>query len=120
LREKLQAIDGKRARYRAVFDHFHSRTSHGFEVKSLIVRDVTDAAGNPVCDHLWFRRGKQFNDLQLQPGDRIEFEARADSYRKGYIEKQLDYCLKNPTKVCRLATPNSMTANLPLFAHAGI
>jgi hypothetical protein len=123
MREKLKAIEGRRARYRAVFECFHSRTSFGYEVKSLILRDVTDAAGNPVCDHLWFRRGKQFDELQLQPGDRVEFEARAGSYLKGYgppEEKRLDYCLKNPTKVKRLAVPNAMTADLPLFAHAGI
>lgn len=123
MRDKLRAIEGQRARYRATFDQFNSRTSFGYEVKTLLLRDVTDVHGREICDHIWFRRGKQFDNLNLQPGDRVEFQARADSYRKGYgsrEEKQLDYCLKNPTKVCRLAVPNTMTANLPLFELAGI
>ena len=125
MREKLAAIKGQRARFRAKFDGFHERTKRGFVIKSVILVNVTDAiTGAEVCDHVWMRRGKQFDGLGLQIGDRVEFEARVEGYWKGYggpEEQRYDYGLKFPTLVRKLATPNQTLAameQLPLFAMA--
>ncbi|MOA55104.1 hypothetical protein D3C78_1788350 [compost metagenome] len=66
--------------------------------------------GRLATDHLWFNLTKGFKDLRLQPGDRVQFDARAKPYTKGYKGKrksinkpvQDDYKLSHPTKVRRL------------------
>ncbi len=58
--------------------------------------------------------GRQFAALQLQPGDRVSFDARVMRYRKDYRgdREEGEYCLKWPTRMYKM---NSGRV-LPLFA----
>lgn len=62
MREKLKEINGVRARFRGRFERFGSRTSSGY------VKEMTD--------HVWLNLTPTVKALNLQPGDRIEFDAR--------------------------------------------
>lgn len=114
MREKLKAIDGQRATFRATFSKYGSRTSCGFTVQMALFVNVRDDHGNEICDHLWLRYGKQIRELQLYAGDEILFEGRATRYVKGYHDdRHVDYCLKNPRNIRKVE--QRAVETLPLF-----
>lgn len=64
-----------------------------------------------VTDHLWFKRTLQFQRIDAQPGDIIQFDARVDDYYKrdqyaDYYSKIRDYRLVRPTKIKNISRPN--------------
>jgi hypothetical protein len=105
MREMLQQIDGVRARFRGTFREFGQRTSYGYVKRMALLVGVTDLRGEEMCDHLWLNLTLQVQRLDLQPGDRIEFDARVRPYTKGYYDnRQRDYRLSNPTNFTKLGT----------------
>lgn len=130
MRERLAAIAGLRTRFRGRFVRFGTATvkfwlngdRRSKEVSTLVLEEITDDRGNPLTDHLWFKVGKQFESLDLQPGDRIEFTARVESYRKRARDDEgsylaFDYCLKRPTNMVKLGVHDGAGRGL-LFADA--
>jgi hypothetical protein len=130
MREELKRIVGVRARFRGTFERYGSAIvrfsirgrMRSHPVKTLILLDVTDARGNLLTDHLWFRCGKQFNELQLQRGDRVEFTATVERYVKrtrdeydGGFYLEGDYCLKRPARMFKLGVHDEKGRGL-LFA----
>lgn len=115
IREHLSRIDGQRAVYRATFSRFDGRTSHGYFVPTALFVNVRNVHGHEVCDHIWMRKGKQIDDLKLAPGDVIEFRATSKPYWSGYIDRHLNYGLKNPTNMVKLGEERTI-GDLPLFA----
>ncbi len=80
--------------------------------RTVLLKDICDAGGVIVCDHLWFNLTKAFALLNLQPGDRVQFDARVKKYVKGYFGRrddvfdkpaEVDYKLSHPTKVTKVA-----------------
>jgi hypothetical protein len=73
----------------------------------ILLRDVTCAVtGEFLTDHLWFICGLW--SVDLDEGDRFEFNARVTQYIKGYRgsanweeppEPQFDWRLERPTKI---------------------
>ena len=64
-----------------------------------------------VTDHLWFKRTLQFQRIDAQPGDIIQFDARVDDYYKrdqyaDYHNKVRDYRLVRPTKIKNISRPD--------------
>ncbi len=105
MREKLKAINGVRARFRGTFDRFGERTSGGYIKRMVLLKTITDARGNEMCDHLWLNLTVQVKRLTLVPGDRIEFDARVCPYTKGYYDnRQCDYRLSHPTNFTKIGT----------------
>ena len=133
MRERLQAIEGQRVTFRADFSRVGKKTSHfrlngrvvSKEVKTILLLNVLDSVNRPVCDHIWFTMGKQFEDLKLKEGDRVQFDAESVPYTKGYAgwrdgedlpDLETDYKLRLPTRVKRLT--QEPVAVLPLFQMA--
>lgn len=117
MRERLKEINGVRARFRGTFDRYGTAVVRfrirgrmcSKTVTTLVLTDVTDAAGNILTDHLWFRLGKQFGNLDLHHGDRVEFTATVEKYHKRQRDEYdgdyyliEDYCLKRPAKMFKL------------------
>lgn len=134
MREELQKREGKRGKFSCTVQRFGSRTSGGYYKQTLLVTDVRDELGNQVTDHLWFTVGKQIRDLNLQPGEQIEFVATVRPYRKGYRGRRddieapppsTDYGLKFPREFKRKGKTHADVAGMPLFttddteAHGG-
>lgn len=119
MRERLAQIKDVRATFRATVDQFGSRTSHGHYKPMIMLANVRDSHGNVMTDHVWFDHCKWVDELNLQPGDEIQFEARVRPYLKGYIDKHLDYKLNRPTKIRKLVCA-AMLKPEPLFANAGL
>lgn len=117
MREELKKLEGVRTRFRGTFSRYGSACERfriegricTKEVRTLVLLDVTDERGNLLTDHLWFKCGKQFEGLNLQDGDRVEFTARVEKYHKRVrddfdddVYLIDDYCLKRPTKMVKL------------------
>lgn len=112
MREKLAEREGMRGAYHGVFVRFgvksgwRGRTDH-----TLLLKDIIDSNGQPICDHLWFNLTKAFAALNLQTGDVVYFDARVRDYVKGYrgyrddvwdVPVELDYKLSFPTRVSKV------------------
>ena len=80
--------------------------------RTLLFTEITDDCDRWICDHIWFQSSQVLDALALVPGDQIEFQARAQPYKKGYLgfsryttaHKPLsrDWRLSNPRHVRRL------------------
>ena len=106
-RHKLGALEGKRLRFQARIERRSEKPAYrGLPVPTLLLSGVSLAeTGDEVTDHLWFTAGKWAESLR--PGDLIEFDARVDSYVKGYrgsredvhLPEESDWHLERPTRV---------------------
>src|SRR6187551_1088723 len=106
MRTKLQDKIGQRKRFRAVFTRFGKKVNHnGYSDTTILLTNVTDIETNSrVADHLWFAYTKGFEKEPLNEGVTVEFDARVKIYKKGYVNRQLsfnlrqsDYKLSHPT-----------------------
>lgn len=99
MREKLAPLVGKRFRFRATYSRRALHTRGGYGVERCLFHDVVDAlSGSEMTDHVHFDLA-QWN-RNLQPGDRIEFDATVSAYVKGYYDdRRLDYKLTRPSRV---------------------
>lgn len=75
---------------------------HGYEVPTICLCDVKDLGGKVLTDHLWFTVGKTLAKLNLSENEIIKFDARVNSYRKGYYKNEYDYNLNYMTKIQRI------------------
>lgn len=84
---------------------------HGYYEQTVCFINLEDKVGNKLCEHLWFTIRKRIAALNLEVGDKVEFEATVKSYLKGYKGRrddvhdkplQRDYKLSNPTKMVKL------------------
>jgi hypothetical protein len=111
MRKALAKDDGVRANYTGVFVRYGTKNGFKGPVPTVLLSDIRDAAGQLVCDHLWFNLTKGFESAELCPGDHVQFDARVSKYIKGYMghvwERALDapleedYKLSYPTRVLR-------------------
>lgn len=89
-----------RGRFVATFARYGYRlTRHGVKT-SVLLMDVRDAVrGDPLCSHVWIVPSKPFDDLELEPGDDVAFNALVREYQKntpflngnGRHETELDW-----------------------------
>jgi hypothetical protein len=82
MREALKDRVGRRGEFTAQFKR-RGVAASGWGIKvTMLFIDVRDEAGTVVADHIWFKMGKQMDELKLEPGDRIRFMATVDTYQK--------------------------------------
>jgi hypothetical protein len=109
MREELRKLNGQRMTFRACFERFGSKKAYrGPDKITALFCDVQTSADETVTDHLWMIVGKRLDALQLQPGDRVEFDARVSKYRKGYWGRCEDLDLPPPTIDYRLSFPSKV------------
>jgi hypothetical protein len=125
MREALKERNGKRGRFYGTVKRFGSKPAYkGPPIVTLLLAVVRDEAGTQVTDHLWFVVRKQLKDLNLKPGDKIEFTARVKEYVKGYLGRRelddatppsIDYKLSHPASVKKVGSMHADVVGLPLF-----
>lgn len=121
MREKLQVCDGVRATFQGTFKRFGRKPGwRGRELQTILLVNLTNERGDAICDHLWLNLTAAFAGLDLQPGERVRFDARVHSYEKGYrgrdddyYDLTTDYGLARPTHPRRISPQPIET--LPLF-----
>lgn len=114
MRTALAAREEERATFRGTFTRFGTKRGwEGREAFTVLLIDIRDARGQPVCDHLWLNLTLQLERLGLEPGDIVQFDARVKAYTKGYFGRrtdgwekpiETDYKLSHPTKVQKITT----------------
>jgi hypothetical protein len=109
MRNELQKLNGQRMRFRGTVERYGSRSNwHGYPETTILLKDVCFASnGELACDHIWFKEGTWAWELEV--GTTFEFDARVDSYMKGYQGRRAeelelaclmrDYLLERPSKV---------------------
>ncbi|MHA1947271.1 MAG: hypothetical protein ACXAC6_17400 [Candidatus Hodarchaeales archaeon] len=107
-REKLKKLKGERRTFQGIFVRYGIKHNwHGFPVKTLLFKDISNGTGIILTDHIWFNMTKGFEKLgELNEGDLVQFDARIREYVKGYVnyrkmidERSIDYRLSHPTKI---------------------
>jgi len=108
IRKELARIVEERKSFRGTFVRYGFKSGwRGRRQETVLLRDIYETeTGTKITDHLWFNLTKQFESLQLSEGDRIEFDARAKAYVKGYVnnrgaidQRKIDYKLSHPTSI---------------------
>lgn len=101
---KKNGTDSRR-RYRATVGRFGEKSNNfGYYQtleETIMFKNIIDVEkGRIITDHLWFKVGKQIDQLKLNKGDGISFDARVGQYTKGYYPNiKVDYKLKNMSKI---------------------
>jgi len=107
MRAELEKSLGNRATFRARVERYGTKHGGG---ETILLRDVVDANGQIVADHLWLAVGVGLRRLAARAGEFIEFDATVATYVKGYRGKRdidappvsLDYKLANARSLRRL------------------
>lgn len=129
MREKLKDLEGQRGTFHATFSRLGRKNKrvpgkfgwYDKEFITVLLIDITDTHGTKICDHLWFNFTKGFKEAGMNPGERIQFDARSNPYFKGYLGsrdeewtgKEKDYCLVYPTNIQKI--DQQSIQDLPLF-----
>ena len=106
MRRRLEKMHGERLSFIGVFEKTGSKAGfRGEALTTVLLREVRLKATNQIItDHLWFNMTKEFRNLCLQKGDKVEFDARVKDYVKGYFRfdvQSTDYKLSHPTKISK-------------------
>lgn len=109
MRVKLKAYVDHRARFTATVGRFGTKPGwQGRSLRTILLTDIRNESGQIVTDHLWFQVGKRIDALNLQPGDRVNFKARADYYEAGYLGYRDDPDLPPPRRDLKLCFPTDL------------
>lgn len=109
MRTELAKFAGQRNWFRArIEDIGTGRSSSRRETILLVEVRCTDDLDAVVADHIWIKKGGQFQAVSI--GDVIEFDAEVEQYEKGYMnfrmgidETTIDYRLSKPSNVQAIA-----------------
>jgi hypothetical protein len=113
MRRKLADEEGKRKKFKAVFDRVGKKVNYkGYSEETILLKKIIDLESQRVvADHVWFNYTRGFIKASLKPQDEVEFEARVTEYRKGYVNRNYkidkstkDFKLSNPTKIKKQST----------------
>lgn len=109
MRKELKKYNGQRLSVTAIFERFGSKNGWHAPQKTILLKDIK-YGDELLTDHIWFTCGKTFESLDLVQGDVIQFDARVNSYTKGYQGYRedvysyvgKDYRLTHPTKAKKI------------------
>lgn len=81
MRDRLAAYMGQRRRYKARFiQHGWANPPGKRPYQTSLLRDIRDADGEPLCDHLWVREEPRLIRLAPRRGEAITFTAQVRTY----------------------------------------
>lgn len=106
-RSELAQRHGQRTTFRGTFVRFGQKSGWYGPTKTILMTDIVDSHGAPMCDHLWFTITEEFRALDLHPGDVVQFDGRITIYKKGYRGRggddlTTDYRLSRPTRTSKV------------------
>ena len=108
MRKELRNIGTKdRHTFTAEFVRYGIKNGWTGDVPTVLFKSIR-LGDKIVCDHLWFTCGKQFDSLNLEIGDIVQFDARVDSYIKGYMGYRDDIYDKPVEKDWKLSFPTKI------------
>lgn len=104
MRKGLKPLNEHRLKFSGTFERFGTKVGYNGKIeKTVLLVEIKAYDGAVVTDHLWFNYTTGFQKLALKKGDIVQFDARVQTYAKGYRdERSTDYHLTRPTKVALL------------------
>ena len=106
MRKELKKINDVRATFTGTFERYGFKSGWYMPERTVLLKDIRNANGKIVTDHLWFNLTKGMESLgELLEGQTIQFDARVKPYIKGYAGRDayepqsIDYKLSHPTKI---------------------
>lgn len=108
MREKLEQIKKYQLRFRAIVSRFSTKTNFKGETEKTVMLDSIKRLDTDelVADHVWLPLSISLSQLNLTPGKIIDFNAKIESYKKGYVNlkrgidnRKIDYKLSQLTKL---------------------
>ena len=120
MRKELKKIDQQSLRFCARIERFGTKTFKDHIDETILLKNVCRVdTKQQVTDHLWFTVGKTIGELNLQPGDVIEFDARVTGYEKGHSQSRTsDYKLSRPSKIVKVQNLANTQSPLLRFLHS--
>ena len=105
MRKELKKIEEERLVFTGTFERKGIKTGYKGPEETVLLRNIRDASGKLVTEHLWFNYTKGFAKHSLIPGCEVVFRARVKEYEKGYkgyrddvyVPIEVDYKLSHPT-----------------------
>ena len=83
MRDVLAILEGSRGVYRALVVRLGSRPiSPSIRQRTVLLRHVATAQGEPITEHLWLPIGRRLAAADPRPGDLLEFAATVVPYIK--------------------------------------
>jgi hypothetical protein len=100
MRTGLQGLNGRKARFVAVFWKYGTYRRGGVAGKSILLRDLCDLKGRCVADHIWINYTAGFDAAgTFRQGDIVQFTATVGEYVRGYMGERIDDRLKRPVSI---------------------
>lgn len=110
MRTKLQALQGKRTKFTAIFGGYSTYRKRGVVGESILLRNLRDMSGTLLTAHVWINYTVDFDAAgTFQEGDIVEFTATVDEYLHGYRGEKIDDRLARPPTIdYRLKYPRNV------------
>jgi len=111
MRNGLQKYNGLRKTFVGTFIKFGRKEYKGYFKITLLFKNIkrVNNQKNIITDHIWFNLTKEFDNIRLEPGDLISFDARIVEYYKGYKGYKEDLQMMKPIeKDYRLSHPRNI------------
>jgi len=110
MRTELQALQGKRAKFAAIFGGYSTYRKKGVVGKSILLHDLRDMSGTLLTTHTWINYTVNFDAVgTFLKGDIVEFTAIVDEYLHGYRGEKIDDRLARPPTIdYRLKYPRNV------------
>lgn len=112
MRSELKEINEIRDTFTGEFVRTGWKSGYKGDLPTLLLINVRRKSDNKIMtDHLWFNLTKRFEQVGLNEGDKVQFDARVKKYEKGYRgyredvykEVENDYKLSHPTKIIKIS-----------------
>ena len=99
MRKELKKHDRQRMKFKGIVERYGAKKNYkgGIE-KTILLKDITFINGDKATNHAWLTVGKTIEKAELKEGDKITFDARINTYLKGYDKDEWDYKLSHATK----------------------
>lgn len=110
MRTELKKLNRQRMAFTGKFERFGTKTGWcGKSEETVLLIDIRDVEGNLITEHLWFNLTKGFQKLNLEPGDKVKFQARVKRYEKGYKGYRLEVWINSSVEIdYKLSHPSSI------------
>ena len=100
MRTGLQGYEGMRVKFSATFHHYGTFRRRGIVGRTILLKNVRDAAGRLVADHIWINYSAPFDAIgEFHNGEKVSFSAKVIRYLKGYFGENIDLRLAKSIQV---------------------
>ncbi len=84
-RQALADKVGHRDVYTGIFVKQGMRHGRKGPVATVLLKNLKDSGGQPVCDHLYFTMKRDFWLANMIYGDKIRFVGKVEEYERGHF-----------------------------------